>query len=133
MADSLPTESPPSITGLVSGIVGDVQQLIRQELHLARTEIKQEWNKARSAAGAMAAGVGLIFLAVFMLCFMFVYLLHLADIPLWGCFGIVGGVFAIIGLGLAGIGYAQANRVHVIPPQTAETIKENVTWTRNPR
>jgi hypothetical protein len=131
MADRLTTE--PSLTSLVSGIVGDVQQLIRQEVHLARTEIKQEWEKARSAAGAMAAGAGLLLLAAVLLCFMFVYLIRDAGVPTWGAFGIVGGALGILGLVLAGLGYAQASRVHVIPPQTAETLEENVSWIRSPR
>jgi Flp pilus assembly protein TadB len=133
MPDNVSTETAPSLTHLVSGIVGDVQQLIRQEVQLARTEIKQEWDKARTAAGTMAAGFALLVLAAFMLCFLFVYLLETAGVPLWGGFGIVGGVLALLGLVLAGMGYAQASRVHVIPPQTAEVLKENVSWSRNPR
>jgi len=117
----------------VSGSVGDIQQLIRPEAQLARTEMKQEWDKARNAAGAMALGTVLLILAALMFCFTFVYLIHLADLPLTACFAIIGGVLGIAGLIFAGLGYSQATRVHLIPSQTAETLKENVSWTQNPR
>jgi hypothetical protein len=137
MADRLPVETSaepsPSLSALVGGIVSDLQQLIHQEVQLARSEIKQEWDKARRAAGSMAAGAGLLLLGVFLLCFMCVYLIHLAGVPVWGAFGIVGGALAIIGLVLAGMGYALASRVNVIPPQTAETLRETMPWIRNPR
>ena len=54
MADSTGSESPPSLTALVGGIVNDLQQLIRQELQLARTEVKQEVDKVRTAAVSRA-------------------------------------------------------------------------------
>jgi len=131
MNDRLPAD--PSLTSLVSGIFGDVQQLVRQEITLARSEMKQEWNKAKTAAGALAVGVGLLALGGLLLCFMLVHLInyYAPGVPLWGCYGIVGGAFALIGLLLTGLGYAQASRVNVIPPQTAQTLKENVQWIRN--
>ncbi len=135
MADRIPAtagpETQPSMTGLVSGIVSDLQQLIRQEVQLARTEVKQEWDKAKSAASAMAIGAALLLLGVFILCFFLVYLINLAGVPLWGSFGIVGGGLTILGLLLLGMGYARASRVHVVPPQTAETLRENVQWIQN--
>jgi hypothetical protein len=130
---SATAETQPSMTALVSGIVNDLQQLIRHELQLARTEVKQEWDKAKSAAAAMAAGVGLLLLGVFMLCFFVVHLIVISNIPLWGSFGIVGGILAVLGLLLLGMGYARSSRVHVVPPQTAQTLKENVQWIQNPK
>jgi hypothetical protein len=125
-------ETQPSLTSHVSGIVGDLQTLIRQEVQLARTEVKQEWGKAKAAAGAMAVGAALSVVGGFLLCFFLVYLLHEPlGLPLWGSFLIVGGVLALFGLLLLGMGYAKASRVNVVPPQTAQTMKENVRWLKN--
>ena len=121
----------PSLTSLLSGIVGDVQQLVRQEINLARTEMKQEWDKAKTAAGALMAGMVLLAVGGVLLCFMLVYLINYFGVPLWGCFGIVGGVLLLAGVVLAGAGYAYAKSVHVVPPQTAQTLKENVQWIQN--
>jgi uncharacterized membrane protein YqjE len=131
MNDRISPADQPSLTSLVSGIVNDVQQLVRQEINLARTEVKQEWEKAKTAAGALMAGMVLLGVGGVLLCFMLVYLIHSFNVDLWICFLIVGGLLALTGAVLAGIGYSQASRVNVIPPQTAQTLKENVQWIKN--
>jgi len=132
MADPSGTESPPSLTALVGGIVNDVQQLIRQELQLARTEVKQEWDKTKAAAVSLAVGAGMAAVAGLMLCHMVVYILREeAGLPVWGSYGIVGGVLAVFSGLLLAIGRAKATDVQVIPPKTAETMKENVQWIQN--
>lgn len=136
MADRITaTDAAPdaSLTNLLKGIVGDLQLLIRQEMHLARTEVKQEWDKAKTAAGALAVGAAMLVLAVFMLCFMVVYLINWAGVPLWGSFAIVAGALGLIGLLLTGMGFAKARQVHLVPPQTAQTLKENVQWMQSPK
>jgi HPt (histidine-containing phosphotransfer) domain-containing protein len=55
MPEQLQTETQPSLTALVAGIINDVQQLIRQELALAKSEAKQEWDKTKSAAASFGA------------------------------------------------------------------------------
>jgi hypothetical protein len=124
-------EASPSLTSLVSGIVADLQRLLRQEMELSRTEVRQEWDKAKTAAGALAAGAALLAIGGLLLCFMFVYLINYFGVPLWGCYGIVAGVLLLAGVVLAGTGYARAKSVHVVPPQTAQTLKENVQWIQN--
>jgi len=139
MTDRIPTEAVrtpaeggPSLTSLVSGIVTDLQQLVRQELALAKREVQQEWDKTKTAASSMAAGAGLLVLGAVLLCFMLVYLLHeVAGLNLWLSFLIVGGVITGAGAALLAIGWAKGREVRVIPPQTAETIKENVQWLKN--
>jgi len=127
------SEPSPSLTSLVAGIVDDLQRLIRQELMLAKTEVQQEWEKTKTAAASMATGVALLGLGAVLLCFMFVYLLYtyVTAVPLWGWFGIVGGALALGGGLLVAAGRAAATQVHVVPPQTAETLKENVQWMKN--
>jgi hypothetical protein len=135
MADRINTpesSSGPSLTALVAGIVNDLQRLLRQELQLARTEVRQEWDKTKTAASSMAAAAGLAAVAGLMLCLMIVYILHeLAGLPLWGSFGIVGGVLALFSGLLFAVGRAKASEVQVIPPKTAENLKEDVQWIRN--
>jgi len=135
MADRINTpesSSGPSLTALVAGIVSDLQNLLRQELQLARTEVRQEWDKTKTAAGSMAAAAGLGAVAGLLLCLMVVSILHeLAGLPWWGSFGIVGGVLALFSLLLFAVGRAKASEVQVIPPKTAENLKEDVQWIRN--
>src|SRR5262245_61899496 len=131
MANRINTEeSPASLTQLVGGIVSDLQTLLRQELQLAKTELRQEWSKTKTAAGTMVAGATVLMLAGLLFCFALVYLLNVLapGLPLWACYAIVGIALALIGGILVGVGQTKAAEVNVIPPQTAETMKENVQW-----
>jgi hypothetical protein len=125
-------DSTPSLATLVGGIVSDLQTLIRQELQLARREVQQEFDKAKFGIGMLAAGAGLMALAIIPLLFMLVHLIaHFAGLPLWASFGIVGGGFALLGGLLIALGVAKVRQVHLVPPQTAETMRENVQWLKN--
>jgi len=139
MPDQLQTETQPSLTALVAGIIRDVQQLIRQELALARSEVKQEWDKTKTAAVSFGAAVVVGVLGVIHVSLMLVFLLKWvtlpagaeSGLPLWVCFGIIGGLFLIVGAILFFAGKNKAEQIHVVPPQTAETMKENVQWIKN--
>jgi uncharacterized membrane protein YqjE len=134
MADRINmNDSPTSVTQLVGGIVTDLQTLLHQELQLAKTELRQEWDKTKTAAGTMVAGATVLMLAALLLCFALVYLVNFfaPALPLWACFAIIGAALALIGGILVGIGHSKAAEVNVIPPQTAETMKENVQWMQN--
>ena len=45
-----------SFSEVVESIVGNVQTIIRSEIHLAKTEVKEETAKAARASGILAAG-----------------------------------------------------------------------------
>ena len=47
-------EYDASVSALLSGIVGDAQDLVRKEIALARQEIREEITAAKDAATAMA-------------------------------------------------------------------------------
>jgi hypothetical protein len=120
----------PSMTSLVTGIINDAERLVRQEILLARREMQSELDKAKVASVAMGVGVGLSLLASAALFGMVIALLNLV-LPLWACFLIVAVVLAI-GAGIVlGIGVQQVRQIHVVPPQTAETLRENVQWLQN--
>lgn len=124
-------EGTPSLTSLLSGIVDDIQRLIRQEMTLARQEVRQEWEKAKVAAGVFAVGAAFGALAALMFCFLFVYLLSWAGLPLWGSFAIVGAVLLCFAVILFFVGRTKAKEINVVPPQTAQTMRENVQWIQN--
>jgi len=134
MADRINmADSPTSITELVGGIVADLQTLLRQELQLAKSEIRQEWAKTKTAAGSMAVGASLLAVAGLLLCFALVYLLAAVapGLQMWACFVIIGVALGLIGGILVGAGRNKASEIHISPPQTAETLKENVQWLKN--
>jgi uncharacterized membrane protein YqjE len=132
MTDPATGGPTPSLATLVGGIVSDLQTLIRQELQLARREVQQEFDKAKFGIAMLGGGLALLALAVMPLLFLLVYLIkEYTSIPLWGCFGIIGGGFALLGGLLIAAGVAKVRQVHLVPPQTAETMRENVQWLKN--
>jgi protein-S-isoprenylcysteine O-methyltransferase Ste14 len=132
MADRIPADTSPSMASLLGGIVSDIQALVRQEITLAKTEMIREWDKAKTAAGSMAAGAAILALGGILLCLAIVSVLHeVAGLPWWASFLIVGGVLTGLGAVLFFTGRNKAARVNVIPPQTAATMRENVQWIRN--
>jgi len=127
-------ESQPSMTSLVGGIINDAQQLIRQEVALAKREVQDELAKVKAAAVAGAVAMASSVVGGLLLCFMLVYLIHaMSDqrIPLWGCFGLVGGGFLAVAAACALFAKNQASKIDVVPRQTVESIKENVQWLKN--
>jgi hypothetical protein len=127
MADNIPnvqTESPPSMAALVQGIVNDAQKLIRQELVLARTEIKKDWNDLKVAGGALAVGGVIALLGVMFLGFTVVYLLNLTALPLWACYIIVGAVLTAAGGAMLAVGVSKLRSIELGPEKTIESVKE---------
>jgi len=133
-----------SMASLVSGIVTDVQDLIKQQLHLTRKEIEADFRKTREAASLLVLGVGVAFFGVFALCLMLAHLIHYqaipaadrlvndpAAIPLWGCHGIVAAVFLTIGGGLAFAGKKKFDSFNPLPDESAQVLKENIEWIAN--
>ena len=60
---------------------------------------------------------------------MLVHLLQaLTALPLWACYGIVGGLLAAGGIGLLVLGTQMLAQLHLVPQDTVETMKENVQW-----
>ena len=122
----------PSMASLVGGIISDAQRLVRQEVALARREMQAELDKAKVASIALASGAGLCMFGAIFLGLFIVFLLHEAGgLPLWASFLIVGGVVAIAGAILLYAGIQQISKVSLVPPQTAETLQENVQWLQN--
>ena len=127
-----PSSSDQSVGELVSGIASDLSTLMRQELDLAKVEVKQEVSKAGKAAG-MLGGAGLAgWMVALFLSFTLVYLLDSAIDAGWAAL-IVALIWAIIGAVLFVIGRNRLKAVDPTPHRTVETVKEDVEWlkTRN--
>jgi hypothetical protein len=86
------------LSSLVGGILKDAKELVIQGAALAKLEVKDELRKAKSAAIAAGIGVGVAAIGGILLILMAVHLLDaFTAIPLWGAYGIVGGVLVLLG------------------------------------
>lgn len=127
--NSPPYNSEPSLAQLVSELVSDAKQLLRQEVALAKHEIQEEVRKTKIAVVSLGTGIAIAALGGLLLIIMLVHLLNaLTDLPLWACYGIVGGMCALVGVVLLYTGKKQMARIDMVPQQTVETMRENVRW-----
>jgi Putative Actinobacterial Holin-X, holin superfamily III len=119
----------PSVAVLLGGIVNDVKALLVQELALAKLEVQDTLGKAKTAAVALGIGMGVVAIGGVLLVLMLVQVLAAyTKLPLWGRYGVVGGVLVVLGGVLLAMGKRQAEEIDVVPQRTLETIKENVQW-----
>ncbi|MGC5365490.1 phage holin family protein [Streptomyces sp. DT24] len=120
-----------SVGDLVGEISKDLSQLVREEIELAKSEIKQESAKAGKAAG-MLAGAGYAGHLVLLLGSLTVIfaLSHVVDLA-WAAL-IVTGVWAIAGAILLVTGRKRLRTVRLKPERTMDTLKEEARWAKHP-
>jgi uncharacterized membrane protein YqjE len=120
-----------SVGEMIGNISNDLSQLFRQEVELAKVELKQEATKAGKAAG-MLGGAGFAgYLAVLMLSFAVVYGLANKIDAGWAAL-IVAVVWAIVAGVLYVIGKNKLKTVDPMPRRTVGTLKEDAQWLKNP-
>ncbi|MEU4761752.1 phage holin family protein [Actinosynnema sp. NPDC023794] len=126
-----PTEDEPSLGQLVGELTEDLSRLMRQELELAKAEIRQEATKAGKAAGMLgAAGFAGYMTAVLLslaLAFGLATFLGLG----WATL-VVAVLWGIAGFALFSTGRARLRQVNPKPERTIETLKEDAEWARHP-
>jgi hypothetical protein len=129
MAQESSPRSETSVATLIGGIVNDAKDLLLNEFTIAKLEMQQELRKTKSAALAFAVGAGVIGIGGLFLLLMCVHgLVVLLDIPLWGSYGLVGGLLFVVGAILLVRGKQTAEQIDVIPPKTASTLRDNAQW-----
>lgn len=118
-----------SLGEIVSDVTQDLTTLIRQEIDLAKTELKEEGTKAAKGAG-MLGGAGLA--GYFSVLFLSVTLMFVLDefLELWVAALIVTAVWALVTAMLAVIGKKKLEASRPQLPQTQETLKEDVRWAK---
>jgi hypothetical protein len=131
MAQDSSSRSETSVATLIGGIVNDAKDLLINEFTIAKLEIQQEMRKTKSAALAFAVGAGVLGIGGLFLLLMCVHgVAVLSDIPLWGSYGLVGGLLLLVGVILLVRGKHTAEQIDVIPPKTASTLRDNAQWVK---
>jgi hypothetical protein len=129
MAGEVDTAPQPSVTALVSGIVNDAQELIKQQAALMRAEIREELQKTKEAALLLAGGALVALPAIILVCFGVVYWLHWATtLDLWACYLLVGGGFCLASAGLIYAGVKKFQSFNLLPDRSIAALKENLPW-----
>lgn len=112
-----------SVGELVGQVAQDLSTLMRQELDLAKAEVKQEVTKTGKAAGMMgAAGFAGYMVLLFASIAAWWGLANVMDQG-WAAL-IVTGIWAVIGAVLFVVGRRRLKEVNPKPDRTIETVKE---------
>jgi len=123
------TEGTRSLGDIVGDIAKDLSALIKQELDLAKTELKQDATKAGKGAGLLGGAGVAAHLTAIALTFTLIWLLdnwmpvELAGLILTVVWGIVAAV-----LGLRG--KKELQQVSPAMETTQQTLKEDAQWAR---
>ena len=121
-----PTETR-SVGEIVGDIASDLSTLVRQELQLAKTELKTEATKAGKGAGLLGgAGVAGNLFLVFTSLFVMFLLGEVMDLQ-WAAL-IVAVVWAVVAAVLASMGRKQLKQVDPTLETTTQTLKEDAQW-----
>jgi uncharacterized membrane protein YqjE len=119
-----------SLSELLSELSDDVSRLLRQEVQLAKVELKQEATKAGKAGALLGAAATLGFVALLLLAWAASWGLA-AVLPTGLAFLVVGVVVGAIAAGLGLAGKKRVQRINPTPETTIETLKEDKEWLSN--
>lgn len=122
-----PVKPDKSIGDLLSDMTSDLSTLVRQEMELAKEEMKVEVNKAGkagagfggAAVAGLLAGVGLVLTLGFALD---------AFLWRWLAFLIVTAVLGAIAAALGMAGKKKIDELNPKPEKTIQTLKEDKQW-----
>lgn len=118
---------------LLSGIVGDAEELVQQQFALFKAELKDEMREARQALIPTLAGAGVAAIGAILFGFALVYLLQaVSALELWACFLIVAGVLGIAGGIALAVGIQRLRELTPVADESVEELKENVRWLTKP-
>ena len=121
-----------SLPGLLGDLADEMSTLVREEIALAKAELKQKIEDAGRGAGLLFGAAIAVFMGLGSLTALAVVALGLVMEP-WLATLIVTVVWLVVAaaLGLAGRGKIQ-HAAPPVPEKTIETLKEDARWAKHP-
>ena len=122
-----PTRSAPSVGELLTSLVGETGSLVRQEVHLASTEMGHKAKKAVADMGMVGLGGALAHVGILSL--MFALVLGLGTfVPMWASALVLGLVAVVAGTVLVRRGLAALRGLDPVPQKTLQTLNADKAW-----
>lgn len=118
------------VTPLLQGIVADTQTLVRQEVALARSEVRQDLKAATQVVAGFAVGAVVATMAGLLLCLALASYISWSfpEIPLWGSLLAVGTGLGVAAVALLANSRREARHLDLAPRETIQSLKENAKW-----
>ncbi len=126
-----------SLGDLLKELTGEIRDLFRKEVELARTETAEKASRLGSNAAAVLMGGAVVLVGGFVLMEAIVRGLTALlaqvmplDIAVWLAPLIVGGVLAAVGYGLFRKALVRLRAESLTPEKTKETLQETAEWVK---
>jgi uncharacterized membrane protein YqjE len=117
------------LSSVLQDIVHNIQDIVRSEVRLAKTEVREELAKTRTASALVAVGaVSGLFCILFLLLTLF-HALGLV-LPEWAAALCVAVTLAILTGVTIMAGMKRFETINAAAPKTVASIKENVEWAK---
>jgi hypothetical protein len=126
---SQPKQPDKSLGDLFGELSGELGELVKTQVELAKTEVRAEAEKAKRVGGAFGAAAFAGYMAALLLSFAVAWGLS-EIVPEGVAFLIVGAVYAIAAWILFNRARERAKELNLVPPDTMQSIKEDVQWAR---
>lgn len=110
-------------------IIANVQDIVRSEVRLAKTEIKEEASQAARASGVLVGGVALGLYAAGFFFLTIVYALSIV-LPAWLAALLVTVLLGFVAGLIVASGLKRLRQVDK-PVYTIQTLKENFQWAKD--
>lgn len=123
------TTNARSFSAVLQDITANVQDIVRLEVRLAKTEVREEVGKATSAATFLGVGAACGLLGAAFTLLAAVYGLALV-LPLWAAALVVGVVLVLVAAVTVRMGLARWRRVDPVPDRTIRNVKEQIAWSK---
>ena len=121
--------SDRSISVILQDVLRNLQLIVRSEVRLAKTEVREELTKVKPAIMLLAVGAVCGLFGILFLLLTTMYALALA-LPLWASAFVVAVVLLIIAAITLKTGQKRMEHVHPVPDRTIASMKENAEWAR---
>lgn len=126
---STSTQDDRSLGQLFGDLSRQFSELMREEVRLARTELREEAAKAGKSGGMLGGAAVAGYLCLLLVSFAAAW--GLAEvIPTGFAFLAVGAVYGIVAAVLFLRGRHQIKQVSPVPDQTVQTLKEDAQWAK---
>jgi len=119
-----------SVPEVLQDIVSNLQEIIRSEFLLAKTELKEEAKQAAKPVTTLGAGLVFGIYGMDFLLLAATYALALV-MPVWLAALLVGTGLAIVALALMSSSGKKLKRINPTPDKTIQSLEENVQWAKH--
>jgi len=125
--NELVTKSAPSVGDLLTSLVDKTGTLVRQEIHLASTEMGHKAKSAALDVGTIGIGGALAHAGILSMMFALVLALG-AWVPLWASALVLGFVAVGAGYSLVRKGLTALRGLDPVPQKTLQALNQDKAW-----